>query len=240
MHGANLGTLLRTCDAVGACLAVPRLPWVPDALARGNTLRRPACVHWTGRDVVGWLAAQRTAGSAVVGVELADESVRLADLPAARQRTVAVLCHEQSGIPPEAAELIDVAAEIPMIGTGASLNVAVAGSLILYRADVTRRALRAGDADEGRYVAAVIERAVHGRRESDHRRPDPALREGDHCVLWLGLEPRSGKIFLRPRPLQAAEHERERSRNPDERLPGAGERLPWWYGRPVTTFACRR
>jgi hypothetical protein len=26
MHGANLGTLLRTCDAVGACLAVPRLP----------------------------------------------------------------------------------------------------------------------------------------------------------------------------------------------------------------------
>jgi hypothetical protein len=50
MHGVNLGTLLRTCDAVGACLAVPRLPWVPEALARGNTLRRPACVHWTGRD----------------------------------------------------------------------------------------------------------------------------------------------------------------------------------------------
>jgi tRNA (guanosine-2'-O-)-methyltransferase len=48
MHGANLGTLLRTCDAVGACLAVPRLPWVPEALARGNTLRRPTCVHYTG------------------------------------------------------------------------------------------------------------------------------------------------------------------------------------------------
>ena len=31
MHGANLGTLLRTCDAVGACLAVPKLPWVPEA-----------------------------------------------------------------------------------------------------------------------------------------------------------------------------------------------------------------
>ena len=39
MHGVNLGTLLRTCDAAGACLAVPRLPWVPEALARGNTLR---------------------------------------------------------------------------------------------------------------------------------------------------------------------------------------------------------
>jgi tRNA (guanosine-2'-O-)-methyltransferase len=133
MHGANLGTLLRTCDAVGACLAVPRLPWVPEALARGNTLRRPACVHWTGRDTCRWLEQQKVTGTRLVGVELADEAVRLADLPAARQRTVAVLENEQTGIPPEALDLLDVAVEIPMIGTGASLNVAVAGSLVLYR-----------------------------------------------------------------------------------------------------------
>lgn len=37
------------------------------------------------------------------------------------------------GISPEAMELVDVAVEIPMIGAGASLNVAVAGSLVLYR-----------------------------------------------------------------------------------------------------------
>jgi tRNA (guanosine-2'-O-)-methyltransferase len=66
-------------------------------------------------------------------VELADEAVRLVDLPAAPRRTVAVLGHEQSGIPPEAVDLLDVAVEIPMIGIGASLNVAVAGSLVLYR-----------------------------------------------------------------------------------------------------------
>jgi len=133
MHGANLGTLLRTCDAVGACLAVPRLPWVPEALARGNTLRRPACVHWVGRDPAGWLADQRASGSRVVGVELADEAIRLADLPAARARTVMVLGHERTGIPPDVLDLLDLAVEIPMIGTGASLNVAVAGSLVLYR-----------------------------------------------------------------------------------------------------------
>jgi len=133
MHGANLGTLLRTCDAVGACLAVPRLSWVPDALARGNTLRRPACVHWTGRDVCQWLRDQRSAGSRVVGVELAEEAIRLADLPAARYRTIAVLGHERTGIPAEAVDLLDVAVEIPMVGSGASLNVAVAGSLVLYR-----------------------------------------------------------------------------------------------------------
>ena len=87
----------------------------------------------TGRDPCQWLRDQRSAGSRVIGVELADEAIRLADLPAARQRTVAVLGHEQSGIPAEALDLLDAAVEIPMIGTGASLNVAVAGSLVLYR-----------------------------------------------------------------------------------------------------------
>ncbi len=133
LHGVNLGTLLRTCDAVGACLAVPRLPWVPDALNRGNTLRHPACVHWTGRDRIGWLQRQREQGTQIIGVELADEAIRLADLPTARERTVVILGHEQNGIPGEAMELLDVVVEIPMIGTGASLNVAVAGSLVLYR-----------------------------------------------------------------------------------------------------------
>lgn len=133
MHGVNLGTLLRTCDAVGACLAVPRLPWVPEALRRGNTLRRPACVHWTGRDPLAWIGEQRLSGSVIIGVELAEDAVRLADLPAARTRSVMLLGHEQTGIPPEALDLLDVAVEIPMIGHGSTLNVAVAGSLVLYR-----------------------------------------------------------------------------------------------------------
>ncbi len=132
MHGANLGTLLRTCDAVGACLAVPRLPWVPEALARGNTLRHRTCVHYTG-DPLRWLARQREAGHRVVGVELAEEAVRLADLPAARGPTIAVLGHEREGIPPEALDLLDQAVEIPMVGHGTTLNVAVAGSLVLYK-----------------------------------------------------------------------------------------------------------
>ncbi|MEU9124830.1 hypothetical protein AB0C96_34125 [Streptomyces sp. NPDC048506] len=36
LHGANLGTLLRTCDAVGACMTVPRFSWVPEALVAGS------------------------------------------------------------------------------------------------------------------------------------------------------------------------------------------------------------
>ncbi|MET8157755.1 TrmH family RNA methyltransferase [Sphaerisporangium sp. NPDC005289] len=132
LHGVNLGTLLRTCDAVGACLAVPRLPWVPEALRRGNTLRHPACVHWVG-DPLDWLARQRSAGTRVLGVELAEDAIRLADLPMSRQPTIALLGHESDGIPPEALDLLDQVVEIPMIGTGASLNVAVAASLVLYK-----------------------------------------------------------------------------------------------------------
>jgi tRNA (guanosine-2'-O-)-methyltransferase len=112
MHGANLGTLLRTCDAVGACLAVPPFRWVDEAVARGNTLRRPSCVHRIG-DVTGWLRTERANGSRIVGVELADEAIRLADLRPADRRTIMVLGNEATGIPPEALDLLDCAVEIP-------------------------------------------------------------------------------------------------------------------------------
>ncbi len=111
---------------------MPRLPWVPRALARGNTLRRPTCVHDVA-DPLDWLESERSRGSRILGVELADEAVRMVELPLADRRTVVVLGHEQSGIPPEALDLLDGAVEIPMIGTGSSLNVAVAGSLVLYK-----------------------------------------------------------------------------------------------------------
>jgi len=89
-------------------------------------------VHRIG-DPTNWLQAQRASGSRIVGVELADEAIRLADLTPADRRTIMVLGHETTGIPPEALDLLDCAVEIPMIGTGHSLNVAVAGSLVLYK-----------------------------------------------------------------------------------------------------------
>lgn len=131
-HGVNLGTLLRTCDAVGACLAVPRHRWVPEALERGNTLRRRSCVHWVN-EPFGWLTRQRAEDVRVVAVELAEGATRLAGLPPARSPTVMLLGHERYGLPLEATDLVDEMVEIPMVGTGFSLNVAVAGSLVLYR-----------------------------------------------------------------------------------------------------------
>lgn len=64
---------------------------------------------------------------------LADEAGRLAGLTPARQPAVTVLGHEQHGIPPEALDLLDECVEIPMAGTGSSLNTAVACSLARHK-----------------------------------------------------------------------------------------------------------
>jgi tRNA G18 (ribose-2'-O)-methylase SpoU len=130
---ANLGTLLRTCDAVGACMAVPNTPHYREALAKGDTLPRRPCIHWVQRPRERWIEQQREAGWRIVAVELAEGATPLPRLPPAREPTVVLLGHEQHGIPDDLVAEADGCVEIPMVGRGASLNVAVAGSLVLYR-----------------------------------------------------------------------------------------------------------
>ena len=117
-------------------MAVPHYPWVPQALNKGYTIRQRSCVHWTRPNQMGWLKAQHERDDTdIIAVELADDAIRLADLEPAKpdRRTIMVLGHEQSGIPDEALQFLDKAVEIPMVGAGSTLNVAVAGSLVLYR-----------------------------------------------------------------------------------------------------------
>ena len=133
-YDANLGTLLRTCDAIGACLAVPRTRHYQDALRVGDTLRgRRPCIHWVTPTKQGWVDAQRTAGKRIVAVELAEGATSLPRLATAREATVLLLGHEHHGIPDDVLAEVDECVEIPMVGWGASLNVAVAGSLVAYR-----------------------------------------------------------------------------------------------------------
>lgn len=133
-YTANLGTLLRTCDAVGACLAVPRTPHYREALARGDTLgRRRPCLHRVAPSKEQWIAEQRQRGKRLVAVELADGATPLPRLQPAAVSSVLLLGHEHQGVPDDVLELADECVEIPMVGVGASLNVAVAGSLVLYK-----------------------------------------------------------------------------------------------------------
>ena len=132
---ANLGTLLRTCDAVGACIALPDTPHYRQALAKGDTLgrgRRP-CIHWVRTSKERWIDQRRSDGWQIVAVELAEGAIALPRLEPARERTVVLLGHEWHGVPEDEVAAADACVEIPMVGAGASLNVAVAGSLVLYR-----------------------------------------------------------------------------------------------------------
>lgn len=132
-YDANLGTLLRTCDAIGACLAAPGTPHYKKALQVGDTLRsRRPCIHWV-RSKAGWIDDQRALGKRVVAVELVEGATPLGRLEMARQPTILLLGHEHHGVPDEVLATVDECVEIPMIGQGASLNVAVAGSLVAYR-----------------------------------------------------------------------------------------------------------
>jgi tRNA G18 (ribose-2'-O)-methylase SpoU len=81
----------------------------------------------------GWLDEQRADGFRLVAVELADGATPLPRLEPARTPTVLLLGHEHNGIPDEVLTDVDECVEIPMTGWGASLNVAVAGSLVIYR-----------------------------------------------------------------------------------------------------------
>jgi tRNA (guanosine-2'-O-)-methyltransferase len=134
-YKANLGTLLRTCDAVGGCMAVPDTEHYRQALAVGDTLRlsRRPCIHWLRMSKHGWVERQRAAGWRIVAVELAEDAIQLPRLGPAWQRTVLLLGHEHHGVPDDLVATADECVEIPMVGRGASLNVAVAGSLVLYR-----------------------------------------------------------------------------------------------------------
>jgi tRNA (guanosine-2'-O-)-methyltransferase len=57
---ANLGTLLRTCDAVGACIAVPDTAHYRQALSHGDTLGpgRHPCIHWVRTEKERWIEQQ--------------------------------------------------------------------------------------------------------------------------------------------------------------------------------------
>jgi tRNA (guanosine-2'-O-)-methyltransferase len=132
-YDANLGTLQRTCDAVGACLAVPDTPHYRDAINKGNTLgRRGPCLHRVF-DKDSWVRSMHSQGWCIVAVELAEGAIPLPRLQPARRPTIVLLGHEHHGVPHSMVDLADECVEIPMCGVGASLNVAVAGSLVLYR-----------------------------------------------------------------------------------------------------------
>ena len=141
----NLGTLIRTSEAVGGAgfiLVGPRIDPFDPAVVRASmgALFRQAFIRTNHRSLRHWLRRHRcrAVGASPDG---AAELHRF-DYP---RPTVLVLGEERGGLTPLQRELCRDLVRIPMVGAADSLNLAVAGSLILYevyRARAGRRGVR--------------------------------------------------------------------------------------------------
>jgi tRNA G18 (ribose-2'-O)-methylase SpoU len=140
----NVGAIFRTADGVGAAGIYltgftgcpPRKEIHRVALGAEET------VAWAYvRDPVSAIECLKERGVQVIALEKTDGSVDLAEF--SFQFPVAVvLGHEVEGVRPETVAACDGAVHIPMRGHKTSLNVSVAGGVVLY--DLLRRTDRLG------------------------------------------------------------------------------------------------
>ncbi len=129
----NLGTLIRTADAVGAAaiaLVEPCVdPFDPKTVrgSMGSVFHMPLV---RSADGPGLLAGLRAGGLRVVGT---DAQIGVDWGEELWQGGVALLLgNEARGISPDLRPLVDAWARLPIAGRAESLNVAVAGGVLMY------------------------------------------------------------------------------------------------------------
>jgi len=131
----NLGTILRTCDAMdvrGVLLCASADPWSPKALraSMGCLFRLPVAVYKEAGEA---FSALRQNGCAIFASTLSADSVPLCDVRFPK-RSAVVIGNEGSGIPEEDLAQCDVRVTIPMPGRAESLNAASAAAILIYSA----------------------------------------------------------------------------------------------------------
>jgi TrmH family RNA methyltransferase len=172
----NLGSILRTGEAVGATglVALTKAPGMPPEVDPFD----PAVVRATMGSLFGQRIVRATwldlrtyadrAGARIVGAAPREaEDFRRVSY---RGPVVLMLGSERKGLSPAQRAACDVTARIPMLGRTDSLNLAVAGSVLLYEAYRQRHPLEAG-----------------GKRRSARLRDhgDPFAARHDHAARLL-------------------------------------------------------
>ncbi|KAF0302385.1 putative methyltransferase TARBP1 [Amphibalanus amphitrite] len=131
----NLGGLCRTCEVLGASrMVISSLQLTADKQFQSLSVSAERWVPLTEvkpHQLAEYLSQLRSAGYTLVGVEQTSNSVPVTayQFP---ERTALVLGNEREGIPVELIHLLDVCVEIPQCGVVRSLNVHVAGALLLW------------------------------------------------------------------------------------------------------------
>jgi tRNA G18 (ribose-2'-O)-methylase SpoU len=151
----NLGTLLRSCDALGVHGLIvsghAADPYDPAAVSasRGAIFDVPLARADSHQPVADWLAGVRaTLGACrLVGAdEAADVEIGDEDFTGP---TAIVFGSEARGLSRAYLQLCDTRVRIPMVGSATSLNVSVAASIVFYEVLRQRRA-RAADRSPSR------------------------------------------------------------------------------------------
>ena len=132
----NVGSFFRTCDAFGIeAIWLCGITGCPPAREIHKTaLGAEATVKWeyaeSTCEVIGRL---RNEGYEIWSVEQADESVKLDRFEIESDRKYALIFgNEVEGVSQEAVDMSDNVLEIPQVGTKHSLNVSVAGGVVLW------------------------------------------------------------------------------------------------------------
>lgn len=132
----NVGAVFRTCDAFRAervCLCgITATP--PNAEIHKTALGGEDSVDWTYHPTAAEaVRSLHDAGYVVASVEQAEGSAMLDRLTLDPSRRYAVvLGNEVKGVSQEVVDLSDMCIEIPQFGTKHSLNVSVAGGIIIW------------------------------------------------------------------------------------------------------------
>lgn len=144
----NLGTLLRTAEAVGVHGVVLPLAGAAGVTPAVVAASAGACEHlWIARaNLAQAIRRLKQADLWIVGLENSEQAKRIdqADL---QPPMALVVGSEGRGLRRLVGESCDFLVQIPMRGQVESLNAAVAGSLVLY--EVWRRARYSGASDGG-------------------------------------------------------------------------------------------
>ena len=141
----NLGTIVRSCDALGAhgVIVTGHAVDIYDpaviTASRGSLFAVPVVPVASYAEVIGWRDAVRArlGRCQLVGAdELGAHEIAQHDFTGP---TIVVLGNETAGLSRAYRDACDARVRIPMRGAATSLNVAVAASVMLYEADRQRR-----------------------------------------------------------------------------------------------------
>lgn len=130
----NVGSIIRTADAVGAAVAFGGFTATPDNPKVAKTsLGAHESVSWSRHmNTLEYVEGLLTQGTAIWALEATTESVPIETVRLPEGPLGLVVGNEVSGVDPGILRAASMTVHLPMIGTKTSLNVAVAMGAAVY------------------------------------------------------------------------------------------------------------